>query len=220
MASLLAILLVAVTGFSLTDGGGTAAATPQRSANTERHMVIGSAVKPMPTTVTQASSCAPVGQSSGYVNPLARAKVISERIDQGVDYAGHGALVAIGAARVTFIGTGTTGWPGAFIEYRLLKGPDAGCFVYYAEGVNPVARLRRGDTLRAGQAIATIIPGWSTGIELGWGSGRSTGTLAKMRDHWTAEDDASDDASTAGRNFSALIADLGGPAGRLEHLGR
>ena len=70
----------------------------------------------------------------GYFNPLARAEVSSERIDQGVDYAGSGALIAIGAARITFLATANTGWPGAFIDYQLLGGPDNGCYVYYAEG--------------------------------------------------------------------------------------
>ncbi len=79
----------------------------------------------------------------GYVNPLAAAIVSPERIDQGVDYAGVGKLAAIGAARVTYLGTANTGWPGAFIEYRLLDGADAGCYVFYAEGVIARRRLAR-----------------------------------------------------------------------------
>ena len=60
---------------------------------------------------------------------------MSERIDQGVDYAGSGRLSAIGAGRITHLAASETGWPGAFIESRLSSGPDEGCYVYYAEGV-------------------------------------------------------------------------------------
>jgi hypothetical protein len=157
-----------------------------------------------------------VSGSSGYANPLAGDSLIGERIDQGVDYAGTGTLTAIGAAKLTYVGTSGTGWPGAFIEYRLLAGPDAGCFVYYAEGINPAPGLRAGQTVRAGQLIANIIPGWSTGIELGWGGGTNTKTYAAKTGKWSASDDADSIASEAGKSFSALIASLGGPPGKVE----
>ncbi|HZU61918.1 MAG TPA: hypothetical protein VE983_13195, partial [Solirubrobacteraceae bacterium] len=79
----------------------------------------------------------PAPASPGYVDPLAQASVTSERIDQGVDYSGSGTLGAIGRATVTYVGTTNTGWPGAFIEFRLLSGPDSGRYVYYAESVVP-----------------------------------------------------------------------------------
>jgi hypothetical protein len=141
------------------------------------------------------------------VNPLAHARVTPERIDQGVDYAGTGTLTSIGRARVNYVATSNTGWPGAFVEYRLLDGPDAGRYVYYAEGVRPAGGIYVGRIVQAGQAVAYLIPGWSTGIEIGWGAGIGTETLAaKLGEHTfpTAE----------GRNFSALIASLGGPPGR------
>jgi hypothetical protein len=139
-----------------------------------------------------------------------------ERIDQGVDYAGSGTLVAIGGATVTYVATTATGWPGSFIEYRLLDGPDAGCYVYYAEGVNPAAGLGVGETVAAGQPIASIIPGWPTGIELGWGAGVSTATSAAETHQWSATSDQNSVASAAGKSFSALIASLGGPPGKVE----
>jgi hypothetical protein len=157
-----------------------------------------------------------VSGASGYVNPLAGAHVRPERIDQGVDYAGSGTLTAIGAATVTYVATSDTGWPGSFIEYRLLDGPDAGCYVYYAEGANPVAGLRVGQTLASGQAVATIISGWATGIELGWGAGTGTVTYAAKAHQWNATSDENSAASPAGRSFSALIASLDGPPGRVE----
>ncbi len=164
----------------------------------------------------QIPNCQATIGSSYYMNPLAGAQVKPERVDQGVDYAGSGTLAAIGAARITYMSMGGTGWPGAFIEYRLLDGVDAGCYVYYAEGVNPMGGLRVGQTVTAGQPIASITQGWSTGIELGWGAGVSTVTYAATRHEWSAHSDADSIASPAGKSFSALIAGLGGPAGRVE----
>jgi hypothetical protein len=139
-----------------------------------------------------------------------------ERIDQGVDYAGAGTLVAIGPATVTYVGTSNTGWPGAFIEFKLLAGADAGCYVFYAEGVVPVDGLSVGQRIAAGQPVATIIPKWPSGIELGWGSGRGTKAYAKVAGQWTPQDDHDNVATPAGRSFSDLIAALGGPPGIVE----
>jgi peptidoglycan hydrolase-like protein with peptidoglycan-binding domain len=144
--------------------------------------------------------------TTGYVNPLADASVTPERIDMGVDYAGTGTLTALGQAKVTFVGITGTGWPGAFIEYQLLNGPDAGRYVYYAEGVRPAAGIYVGRILQPGQAVAYLIPGWPTGIEVGWGSGIGTSTLAEQLGERTYP-------TSAGEDFSALIASLGGPPG-------
>jgi hypothetical protein len=161
-------------------------------------------------------ACRPASEPGDYVNPLAGAHVSPERIDQGVDYAGSGTLRAIGAATVTYVATTDTEWPGSFIEYRLLEGTDAGCYVYYAEGVTPVAGLRVGETVTPGQPIATIVPGWLTGIELGWGAGVSTATYAAETHEWSATRDQDSAPSAAGKSFSALIAALGGPPGKVE----
>ena len=153
---------------------------------------------------------------AGYVNPVAGARLTPERIDQGVDYAGTGSLTAIGAARITRVTTSDTGWPGAFIAYKLLSGPDRGCTVYYAEGVRPVADLRVGEQIAAGRPIATLIPGWSTGIEIGWGAGVQDKTYAAIKGQWNSDDDAASVPTAAGKSFSALISALGGPPGRVE----
>ena len=130
--------------------------------------------------------CPLVVASAGYVNPLAGARVKPERIDMGVDYAGIWALVAIGGA--THVrGHVADRWPGAFIEYRLLGGPDAGRYVYYAEGVIPAPRLHVGETVAAGQAIARIIPYYPTGIELGSGADANTKTHAEAAGQWTCQ---------------------------------
>ena len=171
---------------------------------------------PRVTKTGLAPACQPASGPSDYVNPLGGARVRSERIDQGVDYAGAGTLAAIGGATITYVATTATGWPGSFIEYRFLDGPDAGCYVYYAEGVNPAAGLRVGETVAAGQPIASIIPGWPTGIELGWGAGIRTATYAAETHQWSATSDQNSVASAAGESFSALIASLGGPPGKVE----
>lgn len=150
------------------------------------------------------------------MNPLAGASVTPERIDQGVDYSGSGPLGAIGDGRITYVATTGTGWPGAFIEYQLTDGPDAGRYVYYAEGVSPTPGLHVGESVQAGQPIAQIIPGSSSGIEIGWGAGIGTETYAMQHGQWSGGDDDDSVPSPAGKDFSALIAELGGPPGEVE----
>ena len=168
------------------------------------------------TKLRQPPRCQAAVGSSNYFNPLAAAHVTPERIDQGVDYAGSGTLGAIGAAKITYLSMSGTGWPGAFIEYRLLDGTDAGCYVYYAEGVKPAPGLKVGVVVGPGQPVATIIQGWSTGVELGWGAGVATLTYAAARHQWDARSDADSKASPAGKSFSALVGSLGGPPGKIE----
>jgi hypothetical protein len=159
-----------------------------------------------PATTPVSSPPAPPVSSGAYVNPLARASVTPERIDQGVDYSGSGTLSALGAGRV--IATSGGGWPGNFIEYRLASGAYAGRYVYYAEGVAPVSGLHDGQYVQPGQPIATM----SGGIEIGWGSGVGTQPLAQA----PGQPSNGSIATPAGRSFSALIASLGGPPGKVE----
>ena len=176
-------------------------------------------VHPHPVATAQPApkpAPAPAVAPGHYVNPLAGANVTRERIDQGVDYSGSGPLGAIGDGKITYVGTSGTGWPGAFIEYQLTGGSDAGKHVYYAEGVSPAAGLHVGETVKAGQKIAEIIAGSSSGIEIGWGSGVGTQPLAQALGEWSGGDDANSVPSAAGKDFSALIAELGGPPGKVE----
>jgi hypothetical protein len=196
---------------------------PDESPPTARAAAPGAATTQGPATHrapdgTRAAwrDCPLAVKNTGYANPLEQAIVNPERIDQGVDYSGVGKLVAIGAGRITHLAANNSGWPGAFVEYQLLDGADAGCYVYYAEGVTPAHGLRVGDTISAGQPIATIIPVYPTGIEIGWGAGIATKAYARVAGQWTGTDDEDNVASAAGKNFSALIATLGGPPGKLE----
>jgi hypothetical protein len=140
--------------------------------------------------------------------------VTPKRIDQGVDYAGSGTLTAIGEGVLTQVDLLGTGWPGAFIEYRLRSGPESGCYVFYAEGVTPVPGLNVGESVGAGQAIAVIDPQNPAGIEIGWGAGEGTSTYAGKLGQWSAEAENENIPTSAGMSFSALVAATGGPAGR------
>ena len=210
------LLVLAVTLPGLFGGPGaraSAGASSFRIPARTPHADVG-VISTEPVALTDL--CRPAVGSVGYVNPLAAARVTAERIDQGVDYAGSGTLTAIGAGTITEVATDGTGWPGAFIEYQLLGGVDAGCYVYYAEGVTPVAGLHVGEAVHAGQPIATLVPHWSSGIEIGWGAGSGTKAYAALLGEWNAAYDTDNDPTAVGRSFSALIAGLGGPPGRLE----
>jgi hypothetical protein len=205
-------------------GGAALTATPNHTvakprgatqhSTTTSHTSGGAVAKPKakatPAAPNHTPPSTPPVSSGRYVNPLARASVTPERIDQGVDYSGSGTLTAIGAGRI--ITTSASGWPGRFIEYRLTSGADAGRYVYYAEGVSPVAGLHVGQSVQPGQAIATM----SGGIEVGWGSGVGSQPLAQAEGQWKSGSDAGNLATPAGRSFSALIASLGGPPGKVE----
>jgi len=209
-------LLAALIASALAHGG------PQASPTAVRADFSRAGSNPPPSAPVRSvvpggwAACPLAVAPAGYVNPLLGATVKPERIDQGVDYAGSGTLVAIGSGRVTFLATSNTGWPGAFVEYQLLGGADAGCYVFYAEGVVPADGLRVGATVGAGQPIATIIPQYPSGIEIGWGAGIGTKAYAKVAGKWSASDDQDNVATAAGKSFSALIAALGGPPGKVE----
>src|SRR5262249_48098523 len=97
------------------------------------------------------------------------------RIDMGVDFTGSGPINAIGNAKVLQVGA--PGWPnggagpaGQGVLYKLLDGPRAGQIIYVYEGVTPT--VRAGDTVVAGQRIATFFPGSSIEIGFSDGNGR------------------------------------------------
>jgi hypothetical protein len=163
-----------------------------------------------------ATTCRLADRSTGYVNPVARANVVPERIDQGVDYAGSGSLTAMGAGQITSVQATNSGWPGAFIAYRLLNGADKGCYVFYAEGITPAPGLYVGEIVSPGQVLATIVPKSSTGIEIGWAAGQGSKTYAAEAGEWSPIHEANNIPSAAGLYFSALIASLGGPPGKVE----
>lgn len=149
---------------------------------------------------------------TAYANPLAGAQVRGERIDQGVDYAGTGTLSAIARGVVTaVVGPGSSGWPGSFIRYKITdtSSPLFGQEIYYAEGVTPLARV--GQVLNPGDPVARLIPGWHSGIEIGYASGVGTSTYAAGHGGY-----AEGTYTAAGSAFSSLLGLLGAPQGVIE----
>jgi hypothetical protein len=168
-----------------------------------------SALASAQTTAATPSTGGAAVNGSGYVNPLANATVTGERIDQGVDYAGSGTVGALGPGVVTKVVQTGSGWEGGgYVEYKLTAGPYAGHSVYYAEGVTPTVSV--GQTLTAGQAVATIIPGSAHGMEIGFAAGNnSEESYANVYGGGYTEGTP----TAAGQAFSNLVAALGGPAG-------
>jgi hypothetical protein len=169
----------------------------------------GSFAETLATAQSGAASAA--AGAGGYVNPLANASVRPERIDQGVDYSGSGTIGALGPGVVTQVVPSGSGWEGGgYVEYKLTAGPYAGRYVFAAEGVTPTVSV--GQTLAPGQPVATIIPGSSTGIEIGFAAGIGQSAYASRYGGGYSEGQL----TAAGQAFSNLIASLGGPAGLTE----
>ena len=155
-----------------------------------------------------------------YANPFAHTRNLTpQRIDMGVDYDGQGEIDAIGDAHITFAGTGIGGgWvcstpTNGGVVYQLDDGPDQGKWDYVAEDVTPT--IQAGETVRAGQEIATFAPRGGAGcIEIGWASGPGSPSPIALQDG--GFQDGSGCAAwrtAAGDNMSDLIHSLGGPYG-------
>ncbi|HWW68295.1 MAG TPA: lytic murein transglycosylase [Solirubrobacterales bacterium] len=114
-------------------------------------------------TYTDWSIALPAAAGS-YVNPFGlSSNLVTGRVDQGVDFTGSGPIVAIGDAKI--LSVGAPGWPeGGGVLYQLLGGPLKGQVVFVYEGVD--ATVQAGQTVKAGQQIATFRPGGS--IEIGF----------------------------------------------------
>jgi hypothetical protein len=193
---------------SVTQSAGTTGSSPSATA-TAAGTNFANDLAGAQTTSANASAGA-----AGYVNPLANASVHAERIDQGVDYAGSGTLGAIGPGVVTNVVGSGSGWEGGgYVEYKLTAGPYAGRSVYYAEGVTPTVSV--GDTLSPGQAVATIVPGSSTGIEIGFAAGKGQSSYASVYGGGYGEGQL----TAAGQAFSQLLTSLGAAAGLSEGRG-
>jgi hypothetical protein len=161
-----------------------------------------------------------------YVNPLSEVSNLQpSRIDMGVDYSGAGPILALGRAKVMLAGDRFGGpescWgktcvpaPGDMIVYRLLDGPFAGRYVYVVENIT--VAVKAGQTVRAGQKIATLHQG-SPNLEIGWATGRGVWTLAAARGH-EGHGDPGGWSSVEGRNFNDLLVWLGAPSGYVTSI--
>ena len=102
-----------------------------------------------------------------YVNPFASSVWEPSRTDMGMDWVStrKAPVLAIGDA-VILGASNHTSWPGHhIIWYRLLNGSHAGAVIYVAEHLKRLARV--GQRVRAGQRIATALPGYPW-TEWGW----------------------------------------------------
>lgn len=155
-----------------------------------------------------------------YVNPFSQTRgLVPGRIDMGVDYTGHGQLVALGDAKITYASANDPGWAycgaAGAIDLQLLDGPDQGRDVYLAEGLAPT--VAAGRTVTAGQTIATF-----TGqdcIEIGWSASASgvqpkAATLGQQAGGAGADPGAN--RTFCGNSMSELLASLGAPPGLSE----
>jgi len=167
----------------------------------------------------QACSSGPVVPGQ-YADPLAHTQNLTpQRIDMGVDYDGQGEIDAIGNAHVTFAATGIGGgWvcstpTNGAVVYQLDNGPDHGKWVYLAEDVIPT--VKTGDTVHAGQPIATFAPPGATRcIETGWATGPGSPSPIALQDGGFQDGSGCAASRTAaGNNMSDLIHTLGGPHG-------
>jgi murein DD-endopeptidase MepM/ murein hydrolase activator NlpD len=162
------------------------------------------AVVPPPAAPSQSSS--PPSSSGAYANPLRDITALtSERIDQGVDYAGFGPIYAIGNGVV--VNTVGSGWPGGtFIAYRLSDGPASGLVVFAAEDIEPNVQV--GATVTASTVIGHMYAG-PDGIETGWANGsRLPDTMARTYGQFNGSN-----SSAFGYNFSQLLQSVGAPGG-------
>lgn len=148
----------------------------------------------------------------GYFNPLKHASVTAERIDQGVDYAGTGYLVAIADGVITDSVANGSGWEGeGYVEYQITQeGFLKDAYIYYAEGVDTVVTV--GEQVRGGARLCNLRQPMPHGIEIGFAAGDNEQSYYSYHDGKYTEGDA----TRPGLAMSNLIKALGGPGGKVE----
>ena len=102
-----------------------------------------------------------------------------------------------------------------WVNYTLAKPPTpTDRYVYVCEHITPI--VRAGQTIQAGQPIATFIPGG--GVETGFAeaSGSPVSTRAAALSQEAKAGDAGDNRIYCGQAMSDLIQQAGGPAGLTE----
>ncbi|MGN6166747.1 MAG: hypothetical protein ACTHQQ_01060 [Solirubrobacteraceae bacterium] len=150
-----------------------------------------------------------------YTNPLRAVRGLRRgRIDQGVDYAGSGPILALGRGEVIKATNKDSGWPGhGWLLYQLSRGPFAGKYVYVAENIT--VRVKTGQPVTAGEKIATLHHGFPN-METGWASDIRDTTLANADGHLCPCGDPGGWSTVEGRNFNHLLVVLGAPSGYLQ----
>lgn len=148
-----------------------------------------------------------------YENPLRNVRnLVPWRIDEGVDYHGHGPVYAIGTGVVTLATRSSSFWGnegGNAVVYRLTEGPAKGLKVFVSEACTPRVHKRQRVTP---DTVVCRMHGDSSfpGIETGW---------AMLHDRSRADYPAArpvyseGDKTAYGVNFNRLMVKLGAPAG-------
>ena len=146
----------------------------------------------------------------GYRNPLRGVhRLVPERIDEGVDFAGTGPVYALGDAIVTGSSGTNYGWPGGgWISYRLTSGPGAGLVVYVAEDITPA--VVTGQRVSSATVLGTMFDG-GDGIETGWAQPTSLSAESELPQAG-AIDGLGPFPTRVGLNFEELLQSLGVPA--------
>jgi len=158
---------------------------------------------------TPARSCLPTApQNNQYCNPYrAIPNLAPQRLDQGVDYGGAGAIYAMGPGTIDlFENRNDSGWPGGtFASYKLTAGPASGKVIYLAENIDLNPALHSGAFVYSGTIIGTLVNA-SPYSESGWGV-QGAG--------YTAEHSCYSEGCTTplGTNFNQLLVCLGAPSG-------
>lgn len=158
------------------------------------------------------------GGTGGYVNPLKGATVTPERIDQGVDYACTSDQVLGALAPSTIVLAQTnSGWPGGgWVSGKITSGPLAGRIWYIAETITPT--VKAGQKVNGGDPVCTMHPN-GVGIETGWASPGGNDQAYAHDLGQQAPGDPGAWSSAMGKDYSDLIAFLGGPPGKLGSSG-
>jgi hypothetical protein len=150
-----------------------------------------------------------------YTNPLRAVRALRRgRIDQGVDYAGSGPILALGSGEVITATNHDPGWPGGgWLLYQLSQGRFAGKYVYVAENIT--VHVRAGQAVTAGEQIATLHDAFPD-METGWASDIRDTTLANADGHLCPCRDPGGWSTIEGRNFNNLLVVVGAPSGYLQ----
>ena len=133
--------------------------------------------------------------------------LVPQRLDQGVDYGGAGAIYAIGPGTIDIYQNRTdSGWPGGtFVSYKLTAGPGSGKVIYLAENIDLNTSLHSGSAVYNGTVLGTLVNA-SPYSESGWGV---------MGASYTAEHSCYVEGCTTplGTNFNQLLVCLQAPSG-------